>query len=229
MTDVLAISRLSWRKCYRIIPSRFPPVNLFDRIAPEKDSQILGEVETFTNDRVRQEIGEVQHVRPEDVVGGKGASYIMAPFTHPDPCGDRFSDGSYGVLYASESFQDAVKISIRRREEFLRHTNETKMQIQMRVLQLDLEGVFHDLRGAPANDYGDPSKLRTLARELRENGSYGLICDGSAALSGTHAVVFRPSVLSNCIQERHLQYLWDGKRITRVYDYSTGQFLDLGP
>jgi hypothetical protein len=113
LTDVLAISRLSWRKCYRIIPSRFPPVNLFDRIAPEKDSQILGEVETFTNDRVRQEIGEVQHVRPEDVVGGKGASYIMAPFTHPDPCGDRFSDGSYGVLYGAARNFCATRTKLR--------------------------------------------------------------------------------------------------------------------
>jgi hypothetical protein len=32
----------------------------------------------------------------------EGVSYIVAPFTHPDPCGDGFSSGTYGVLWLVE-------------------------------------------------------------------------------------------------------------------------------
>lgn len=34
--------------------------------------------------------------------GITGYSYATAPFTHINPAGSRFSDGSFGVLYVAE-------------------------------------------------------------------------------------------------------------------------------
>ena len=53
----------------------------------------LVELEMLTNPRVRQEVGEISLVPPEERVSGAGASWVMAPFTHIG-WPSRFSDGS---------------------------------------------------------------------------------------------------------------------------------------
>lgn len=219
----LPVASISWTPCWRIIPSRFPPVDLFERVAPKEDWPALMEVETLTNERVRLEDGQAAHVRLEDRVTGPGSSLIMAPFTHPNPCGDHFSDGTFGICYTAPTFGAALAASIRRREDFLRRTNEPPLVLQMRVLNMDLRGTFHDLRGKVANDYLDQAAAWHLSRRLREEGSYGLLVDGPLSHGAASAAIFRPPVLSNCRQERHLAYTWDGQRITKIYDYSTGQ------
>ena len=46
--------------------------------------------------------------RREERVSGPGATPVMAAFTHLNPEGSRFSDGSYGVYYAAHSLATAV-------------------------------------------------------------------------------------------------------------------------
>jgi hypothetical protein len=38
--------------CRRIIPSRFPPVNLFERVANPADLDVAFALESLTNDRI---------------------------------------------------------------------------------------------------------------------------------------------------------------------------------
>ena len=89
--------------CYRIIPSRFPPISLFEAVADPADLEAVYAIEAMTNDRLRDEAGELSLVPPEDRVSGPGTSAIMAAFTHLNPVGDRFTDGSYGVFYAGRT------------------------------------------------------------------------------------------------------------------------------
>ena len=221
----IPVAKICWKPCWRIIPSRYPPVDLFERIAPRKNWENLAQIETLTNERVREKERKVTHVRTEDRVAGPGSSMIMAPFTHPDPSGDTFSDGSFGVCYASDSFETALEWSVRRREEFLRRTSEEPLELQMRVLNMDLEGTFHELRGKNAQAYDDHKARRELGTNLREAGSFGIVCDSLLSLTGNSIAIFRPSVLSNCRQERHLSYKWDGVRINSVYDFSCGEVI----
>ena len=95
-------TRVSWTPSWRIVPSRFPPVGLFDRIASPGDLEALFELEGLTNPRLRQELGELSLVPPGRRISGPGTTPIMAAFTHPSPQGSRFSDGSYGVFYAGK-------------------------------------------------------------------------------------------------------------------------------
>ena len=37
--------RVSWRKTYRIIPTRYPPISLFERVADPEDWDALIEIE----------------------------------------------------------------------------------------------------------------------------------------------------------------------------------------
>jgi hypothetical protein len=64
-------------------------------------------LEQLTNPRVRDEVGDIALVPPEERVSGPGASYVMAAFTHVNPKGSRFSDGSFGVYYVAAALETA--------------------------------------------------------------------------------------------------------------------------
>ncbi|MGI9076330.1 MAG: RES family NAD+ phosphorylase [Gemmatimonadaceae bacterium] len=219
----LPVRRVTWRPCIRIVPSRFPPVALFERVADPVDVEAVIAAESLTNERLRQEAGEIALVAPEDRVSGAGSSYIMAPFTHRAPGGSRFSDGSFGVYYAARDETTAIAETRYHRERFMRATRQPRMELDMRVITATLDGSLHDLRGLQAalpgiynpDDYTAPS---ALGRELRAAGSMGIVYDSVRCDGGQCAAVLRPSVLSRCRQTRHLSYLWDGERIRYVYE-----------
>ena len=43
------VKRIRWTQAYRIVPSRFPPVGVFDRIADAADLDALFALEALTN------------------------------------------------------------------------------------------------------------------------------------------------------------------------------------
>lgn len=58
-------------------------------------------------------------------VGGNGASYLMAPFTHVSTDRpSRFTDGTYGVLYAGDAFETALFETIHHHARFMARTVE---------------------------------------------------------------------------------------------------------
>jgi len=126
----LLITREAWLPCYRIVPSRFPPVGLFDRVADPIDLEMVFWVESLTNDRLREEAGELHLVRPEDRISGPGTIPIMAAFTHLNQLGSRFSDGSFGIYYASKSLDTAVHETVYHHEKFLRYSHEKPTEVQ---------------------------------------------------------------------------------------------------
>ena len=54
-----ATRRVAWKPCWRIVPRRYPPIDLFERIASPEDWEALAAVESLTNPRIREEIGEI--------------------------------------------------------------------------------------------------------------------------------------------------------------------------
>mgnify|MGYP003694332483 CR=1 FL=1 len=100
------LARVSWRPSYRLIPSRYPTVGLYDAIADAADLEAVFAIEALANPRLRDELGELQLVPPDERVSGPGATPVMAAFTHLNPEGSRFSDGSYGVYYAGPFARD---------------------------------------------------------------------------------------------------------------------------
>jgi hypothetical protein len=214
---------IRWRPCYRIIPSRFPPIALFEEVADPADLEAVYAVEAVTNDRLREEIGELTLVPAEDRVSGPGSSPIMAAFTHFNPEGDRFTDGTYGAFYASHALETAIAETRYHRTRFMEATAEPAQDLDMRVYAVDLEAELHDARGLHANhpelyhptSYGSSQHC---ARELRAGGSNGIVYLSVRHDGGECAAVFRPRLLANCRQERHLCYVWDGRSITTVYE-----------
>jgi hypothetical protein len=215
--------RVEWPGCVRIIPSRFPPIDLFERVAAPEDLEAVLALESMTNDRLREEAGEISLVRRGDRVAGSGAGFVMAPFTHPAPGGGRFTDGSYGAYYAGRDEATAVAETRHHRERFMRATRQPRMELDMRVLVARLAGELHDLRGLRAElpaiyDRDDYRQSQRLGRALRAAGSHGIAWDSVRLDGGECAAVLRPRVLSRCRQTKHLSYLWDGERIAHVYE-----------
>lgn len=219
----VAVTHVAWKPCWRIIPSRFPPIALFERVTEPDDLEAIFELESLTNPRLRDEVGEISLVPPEERISGPGTSIIMAAFTHLNPEGSRFSDGSYGVFYAANDLETAIAETRHHRERFMRATKQEHMELDMRVYVTDLDGKLHDLRGQKAaqplvyhND--NYAAGQHLAKTLRKEGSNGIAYDSVRREGGECVAVFRPGLLSNGRQERHLCYVWDGSRIVSVYE-----------
>jgi hypothetical protein len=217
------LAAIEWHPCYRIIPSRFPPVGLFDKVANPADLEAVYQIEAMTNDRLREEAGELSLVPPEDRVSGPGTTAIMAAFTHLNPDGSRFTDGSYGVFYAGLTLETAIAETKHHRAIFLAATDEPEQEIDMRVYAVDLDAGLHDIRDMRDTrpDLYHPDNYaasQSVARTMREEGSDGIVYQSVRHEGGECAAVFRPRLLSNCRQERHLCYVWDGSSISTVYE-----------
>lgn len=218
-----ALAPIEWRPCYRIIPSRFPPISLFEQVADPADLEAVFEIEALTNDRLREEVGDLSLVPDEDKVAGPGTSAIMAAFTHLNPEGDRFTDGSYGVFYAARNLDTAIAETRYHRGRFLARTDEPPQEIDMRVYAVDLRATLHDIRGKKPefsclHDPDSYALSQEFAGQLRKAGSDGIAYDSVRHTGHECAAVFRPRLLSNCRQERHLCYVWDGTTIADIYE-----------
>ena len=219
----IGIARVAWKPAWRIVPSRFPPIQLFERVSDPDDLEAVLAVESMTNPRLRDEVGDIRLVPPEDRVIGPGASVIMAAFTHLDPEGSRFSDGTFGVFYAAVDLDTAIAETKHHRERFMRATRQRRMELDMRVYLVDLAAALHDLRGrrrafAAVYRNDDYTAGQSLAARLRKEGSGGIAYDSVRRRGGQCAAVFRPRLLSSARQERHLCYVWDGRQIAMVYE-----------
>ena len=186
------------------------------------DLEAVFAVENLTNPRLRQEAGDISLVPAEDRVSGAGTTPIMAAFTHLNPEGSRFSDGTYGVYYACRSLDTAVAESRYHRERFLIRTKEGPIELEMRTYLADLVGELHDIRGrrdlAEIHDPDSYAAGQALGRDLKAVNSYGIVYDSVRHPRGECAAVLRPPALSPCIQGPHFGYVWDGSKITTVYE-----------
>jgi RES domain len=222
LNSALAVREVRWQPCFRVISSRFPPIHLFERVAAAEDWEALYWLESLTNPRLRDEVGEIELVPPEDRVFGPGASIIMAPFTHLNPDGSRFADHTFGAFYAAATLDTSVAETRYHREAFLRATRQSPIEIDMRTYLCDVAATFHDIRGKKEQmaDIYDPDSYaasQQLARVLKRMGSNGVVYDSVRHAAGQCLAVYKPRLIQNCRQGTHLRYVWDGERISQVY------------
>jgi len=215
--ETLRNRRTQWRPSHRLVPSRFPPVSLFDRVARPEDLDAVFEVEAMTNDRVRDEMGDIALVPPHERISGPGTTPIMAAFTHLNPEGSRFSDGSFGVYYCAQELDTALAEVRYHQTRFLRRTNEGPLRLELRLYLADLDARLADARKVAAchrpDDYG-PSQA--VGSAVRAAGRDGVLYRSVRHAGGTCAAVFRPKLLSHCRQSRHYAFHFDGNRVTAI-------------
>jgi hypothetical protein len=210
-----------WEKTFRLIPSRYPPIDLFERVADVADWEVIALIEGLTNDRLREEMGDIALVPVSERLTGPGASPIMAAFTHVG-FPSRFSDGSFGVYYASDGFDGALREVLHHRKQFLERTSEPKTSFDLRTYIGRIDAHLHDVRGdwPLVHDPASYVHSQQLARETRDSGSHGIVFDSVRSPRAANIAVFRPSVLAasgkpHVIQGSHIRAEWDGTRMSR--------------
>lgn len=209
------VARLDWREAYRIIPSIYPPIGIFDDVASPADLEAVLALESATNPRLLAEAGELSLVRPDERISGEGSTPVMAAFTHTKP--SRFSDGSYGVYYAAHDQETAIAETAYHRLRFITDAGLRSEIVHMRVYSARIRGEYDDVRakGARAKIY-DPVNLsyaQQYARRLfEENHVDGIVFRSVRRSEGECVAVFRPRCVTECRVLRHLQYRFEDGR-----------------
>ncbi|MFO1271089.1 MAG: RES family NAD+ phosphorylase [Rubrivivax sp.] len=217
------VRRVRWQQACRIVPTRYPTITIYDRVADADDFDALYALEAMTNERVRDEAGEIERVPRDERVFGAGSGPIMAAFTHVNTLGSRFSDGAWGVFYAARERATAIAETRHHHGRFLAATKQPAMHLPMRLYHVALDARLHDLRPAGAvpaavYDPDDYAAARALGGRLHKAGSAGVVYRSVRHPRGQCAGLFKPRGASRCLHAAYLLYAWDGERFSDVYE-----------
>jgi hypothetical protein len=204
---------------YTLIPSRFPTIDVFARIANNRSAEVAA-VESLTNPRVK----ERDRLLGVEVVDGNAPllqNWNHAPFTYTNPEGSRFFGPERPALEMARDMQTALAISIGKRERFLSRTNEAPIGLEMRELSRVVRGRFVDATAwDPALDLDE---RRRRGGEIAEAGYDGLLFMPIERPSGICVSVLRGEALEKAVQGDHFKYVWDGRRVRCVYSFGSGR------
>jgi hypothetical protein len=208
------------RRQYRIVPSRFPPIALFERLVSRDELEIAYAIESLTNDRLRAQAGDLHRLPKEQWVTGPCASVVMAPFTHIGRA-SRFSDDRYGVYYAALDEDTAIAETAFHVARFLRQTREPPIEVDQRLYVGGVREPLDDIRGAAYASLRSPDIARWPACQVfgearRASGTAGLLYRSARNPDGECVAAFRPTTVTLPTQGKHFRYVFDGERVVRV-------------
>ncbi len=219
----IALRRVHWADACRIVPTRYPSINLFDRVADAADFDALYALEAMTNERLRDETGQVDRVPRDQRLYGPGSGPIMAAFTHVNPLGSRFSDGRYGVFYAARDRETALAETRYHHGRFMAATQQPPTHLPMRLYRVAVDARLHDLRpadAAPASIHSPDSYAasQALGAQLHAQGSAGVVYRSVRQPRGQCVGLFQPRAASRCLHAAYLLYAWDGQAFSDIYE-----------
>lgn len=144
----------------------------------------------------------------------------MAAFTHIG-FPSRFCDESFGVYYAADSRQAAIKETVFHRQRFYSASNEPACKITMREYVAKVSKPLIDIT---KEDYGhllnsNPEKYKTsqeFGKKIRDAKEWGIYYPSMRNKQSYCVAIFRPPALTIPIQSAHLEYFWDGQSIVSV-------------
>jgi hypothetical protein len=234
VTATVPVRRIRFSAATRIIASRYPPIDLYERVSPDPavwDALIAAEM--LVNPRIRDQVGDLHLVPPDERVSGIGATFVMAAFTHIRPSGSRFSDGSYGVYYAADDLATAVAETAFHFCQIASDSADGPRREEMRVLVSRIDSNFHDIGQLDAESKQallDPDSYiasQAFAAALRSQVSNGVHYPSVRRAAGRCIGAFRPKVVGIPRQTSHLVYEWDGTRVRRYFDRSADRWIPI--
>lgn len=199
---------------YRLIPSRFPPVSVYEGLVANDRQEALAIAESRTNPRLQST------ERLRDRYADPGSPHLqnwnLAPFRYVNPEGSRFFGPTRPALELADDRQTALAISIRRRETFLRRTQEPPIGLDMRMLRTPVSGDFADLRDVPLDLSADD---RWKIGERIPSDIAGILYVPPERPSAQCLAVLRNDVLGRTVQTIHYRFVWNGSRVELVYAF----------
>lgn len=233
LVESIPTKRIRWKATYRLVPTRYPPIDVFERVADPEDWELLYDLESLTNPRLREEAGEISLIPPNRRVTGAGASVVMAPFTHfSRDRPTRFSSGTYGIYYAGNKFETALREVAFHMGTFYRNTDDEPHDESFRAYKGTVDSLMHDLREGDWSAFLDPNvenyrAPNELGRQLREAGSNGVVYPSVRHAKGQCIGAFWPDIVAIPVQTKHIMLKWDGETISAWFDYETEKWKKL--
>ncbi len=208
---------LYWTVSHRIIRTIYPPVDLFEDIAPPGDWELLVSAEAKTNPRILDAVGNLGLVPVSRRISGPTASLVMGAFTHASiDRPSRFSDGSYGVWYCGERFEVALAETAWHFERFMRATAQPAGEADYRELICAVRGRVADGSAAELLRSGDWTAAQAFGRAVRHGGGDGVVYPSVRYPAGMALALFWPDCVTLPVtQARQFRYGWDGTRMHR--------------
>ncbi len=201
-----------WERLHRLVPSHFPPISLFETVADPDDLEIVYAIESLTNDRLRDDVGDMRLIPADERIAGPGSTPVMAAFTHIGVA-SRFTDGRYGVYYGARALETAIAETVHHREKFLSATQEHDTELTMRQYINKVALALHDVRSERYAALHEPDAYnasQAFAREMRGSGSNGLLYRSVRHAGGECVAAFRPKAVTIPVQGQHFRYVWSG-------------------
>lgn len=133
------------------------------------------------------------------------------------------------MLYIAKLFETALLETMHHHARFMARTAEPPgWTSQFRELVIDVSAGLHDLRGkavevAPALAPDGYEEAQALAASLRTGGAENLVYPSQRDPGGECAGLFHPNRASNLLQERRLDYHWNGARVDLYRDAGSGE------
>lgn len=193
---------------HRLIPSRYPPIGLFDSVATAADLAEVMELAGWTNDRlVAERVGRLP--RSEWVFGRPNASVVMAAFLHVVPGGSRFNGPELGAWYAAAELATSVaEVGHHlRREALARGAGELSRVYRCYEAQLPGDHVDVASRGESAALLAPDSYVESqkFGEALRARGEDGVSYPSVRHAAGTAFCAYRPSKVVEVVQAAHYE------------------------
>jgi RES domain-containing protein len=197
------------RPSHRLIPSKYPPVGLFDTVATAADLEAVMELAGWTNDRlVPERLARLP--TKEWVFGRPNASIVMAAFLHAAPDGGRFNGPDLGAWYSSaEVATAAAEVGHHLRRDAVA-TGMATLSRTFRSYSATLDGHFIDIRGEDRPDLYAPDSYaagQAYGEAERARGRDGILYDSVRRRGGTNAVAYRPSKVLAVVQAHHFEII----------------------
>jgi hypothetical protein len=197
------------RPSFRLIPSRFPPIGLFDTVATAADAEAVMELAGWTNDRlVAERLNRLP--RAQWVYGRPNASIVMASFLHAAPGGMRFTGPDLGAWYASaEIATAAAEVGHHLRREAVARAAPAMKRVY-RSYSATLPGDFRDIRGLRAQlpeIYRPDSHAagQVFGEALRRDGARGILYDSLRRRGACNVVAYLPGGVTDVVQAEHYE------------------------
>jgi len=203
------------REGFRLIPSRFPPVSVYEGLVANDRVASLVEIENMTNPRLRSE-ARIAQMAAAPASPSRLQNWNLAPFAYGNPEGSTFFNEDPPCLEVAADRQTALAIAVARRERFLSRTGEPPTGLDMRMFKTPVEGQYWDLRPLGAG-LSREDRLE-LGAKLPE-GAEGILFHPAERPSGTCAVVMNGDRLGRTEQTIHYRFVWNGQRIATLYAF----------
>lgn len=208
---------VSWSgDTFRLIPSRFPPVSVYEGLVANDRIEALTKVEDLTNPRLKSEARIAVSAGEDPKSSVRLQNWNLAPFAYGNPEGSTFFDENRPCLEVATERQTALAVSVARRQRFLERTSEAPTGLDMRMFKTPVEGRFWDLRDHNADDLS--GRAREIGGKIPE-GVDGILFRPIERPSATAISIVTGLALGRTLQTVHYRYTWNGEQISLLYAF----------